>query len=719
MKTWNKKNISREVVKALCDTYGVDALTASIMARRGIVEGKDVLYFKETDLRFLHNPFLFTNMEDAVDRILSAKEEGEKVLVFGDSDVDGVTSTAVLYGYLKDQGYDVQWRLPLGGDAYGLSTAAVDDFAKQYGSLIITVDCGISNVQEIAHANELGIDVIVTDHHNPPETLPAAYTVIDPKLPGSGYPFPDISGAAVAYKLVTALRFSNSELYKQEVTLLNVRPAEGEDYYIDCLKVRNLVQKGQISERTAQRAASVTHTKLPAFLTGQQIFVWNEPVIQKQLSEIFGSGIEFNMMDFRPQIAKLIPQLADESLLAVKDMSRIAKYSGRPATEIEGFFNLFVTFAERQTANAKNTADEQNDLQLVMLAALADIMPLKDENRILVRAGIGSMNGGRLRPGLAELFARLGMTGKKICSTDLSWTVIPSLNAAGRMGQSNVALEMLLSKDPGERDRLAQKIIEMNEQRRQLVADASVFISKQADESYEMYGHRMCVVIDRHINKGVTGILAAKLVGRFNVPSIAVTISEDDTAVGSMRSCRGFNATTFLDRFGDFFINHGGHNYAAGFSFPCSQLDEFVDKLKSFSSAVNLETECETIDIDAEIPVSYMTPDLLNIIDRFEPFGEGNREIIFYSKSLPVQDAVLVGKSEPRHLKITFDCGKYKFPAMFWGEGGRLNRDFKTGDRLDVLYTVNRNSFNGAVTPQMIITDIKKSSQGSNTNEQS
>ena len=180
------------MLKTLCDTYGLDTLSASIMARRGIIEGKNVLYFKETDLRFLHNPFLFANMEDAVDRILCAKEEGEKVLVFGDSDVDGVTSTAILYNFLREQGFDVQWRLPLGDDAYGLSVQAVDDFAKQYGSLIITVDCGISNVQEIAHANELGIDVIVTDHHNMPETLPAAYTIIDPKLPDSGYPFPDI-----------------------------------------------------------------------------------------------------------------------------------------------------------------------------------------------------------------------------------------------------------------------------------------------------------------------------------------------------------------------------------------------------------------------------------------------------------------------------------------------------------------------------------------------
>lgn len=699
------------MLKTLCDTYGLDTLSASIMARRGIVEGKDVLYFKETDLRFLHNPFLFANMEDAVDRILCAKEEGEKVLVFGDSDVDGVTSTAILYNFLREQGFDVQWRLPLGDDAYGLSVQAVDDFAKQYGSLIITVDCGISNVQEIAHANELGIDVIVTDHHNMPETLPAAYTIIDPKLPDSGYPFPDISGAAVAYKLVTALRFSSTELYKQEITLLNIRPSEGEDYYIDCLKIRNLVQKKSISERVAPGTVSITNTKLPSFLTGQQIFVWDEQVVKKELSDIFGGSVEFNMMDFRPQIARLIPRLSAESLLTVKDMSRIAKYSGRPSTEMEGFFNLFVTFAEKKTATEKKCSAETDDLQLVMMAALADIMPLRDENRILVRTGLNSLNSGHIRPGLAELFARLGMTGKRISSTDLSWSVIPALNAAGRMGQSNIALEMLLSEDGMERDSLAQKIISLNEQRKQLVSDATAFINRQADESYAEYGKKLCIVIDERINKGVTGILASKLMGRYNVPSLAVTFTDGEVAIGSMRSCRGFNATAFLDSFGDFFINHGGHNYAAGFSFPKTKLSAFVGRLKELAPAVCLASESETIDIDAELPSSYMTPDILNIVDKFEPFGEGNRELVFFSKSLPVLDAIQVGKGDPRHLKITFDCGRYKFPAMFWSEGERLNRDFKTGDKLDVLYSVNRNTFNGAVTPQMIITDIKKTGE--------
>ncbi|MBQ2208244.1 MAG: DHH family phosphoesterase, partial [Treponema sp.] len=193
------------------------------MLRRGITQGKDILYFMEDDLRFQHSPFSFNSMEDAVDRILDAQEEKEKVLIFGDRDVDGVSATTVLYECLCGLGIDVQYRLPQGNDAYGLSTEAVDDFASLGGTLIITVDCGISNITEIQHAQDLGIDVIVTDHHNPPETLPPSTIILDPKLPDSGYPFQDISGCAVVYKLVSALRFAKSEWYKQDVCLLDAR----------------------------------------------------------------------------------------------------------------------------------------------------------------------------------------------------------------------------------------------------------------------------------------------------------------------------------------------------------------------------------------------------------------------------------------------------------------------------------------------------------------
>ena len=212
MSSWNLKDVSKEKVAELERRYGLDAISASIFARRGITEGKDILYFMEDDLRFQQNPFSFTEMEAAVDRINDAIEEKEKILIFGDKDVDGVTATTVLYEYLVSAGADVRYRLPQGNDAYGLSIEAVDDFAADYGSLIITVDCGISNTKEVAHAVELGMDVIVTDHHEPQEELPAPAIILDPKCAGLVHRnfFRDISGCAVAYKLVSALRFSKS-----------------------------------------------------------------------------------------------------------------------------------------------------------------------------------------------------------------------------------------------------------------------------------------------------------------------------------------------------------------------------------------------------------------------------------------------------------------------------------------------------------------------------
>ena len=172
-------------------------------------------------------------------------------LIFGDSDTDGVTSTAILYGYLKKRGMDVSWRVPVGNEPYGLSIQAVDDFAKEEGTLIITVDCGISNFNEVRHASDLGIDVIITDHHNPQEEVPEAIVIIDPKLPDSLYPFKDISGAAVAYKLVSALRFSHTDFYNSEITILEVSDQDDGDgsFTVECVKIKNLVKEKELSEK--------------------------------------------------------------------------------------------------------------------------------------------------------------------------------------------------------------------------------------------------------------------------------------------------------------------------------------------------------------------------------------------------------------------------------------------------------------------------------------
>lgn len=689
--------------------FGLSQLEAAVFARRGITSGESLMYFLETDRRFMHLPFEFSSMEDAVSRISDAIEEGEKILIFGDKDVDGVTSTAILYGYLKSEGADVSWRIPVGDDAYGLSLDAVDSFAKDYGTLIITVDCGISNIQEIAHANELGIDVIVTDHHNPPEILPEAAVFLDPKMEDSGYPFKDISGAAVAFKLAQALRFRKSELFGQDISLLDVKPSSDGKFKLDILKTRNLVKKQKFSEIFEPGFGPVSNTNLPSFLRGQQIFCWNKKAVSSYLKEIFGSGVEFEMLDMQQEIARTIPQVQGKSLSQIKEMSKLAKYSDSPIEEIDGFYNIFVTFAELSDTKIfpKHSTDATQDLQLVGIAALADIMPMQNENRIFVKNALAAINSGKTRKGIAELISRLDLAGKEINSTELSWKVIPALNAAGRMGQSNLSLELLTAEDAAERDHLAGKIIELNEDRKHFVSEGEMYTSKQAEENFHKFNEKLCVVTDEKINRGVTGILAAKIMNKYNVPSIAITFSEN-IAVGSMRSCRSVVATKFLDSFGeDFFINHGGHDAAAGFSFTKDKLNEFMKKAWMISRQFNLEAEEESINIDAEIPAEYITPELLSLIDRFEPYGEQNKELVFVSKNLRLQDGIPVGKSQTQSLKMIFDCGKYKFPAMFWGQAERLNRDFKTGDNLNILYTVSKNSFRGSVTPQMILIDAE------------
>lgn len=689
--------------------FGLSQLEASIFARRGITSGESLMYFLESDKRFMHLPFEFNSMEDAVSRISDAIDEGEKVLIFGDKDVDGITSTAILYGYLKSQGLDVSCRIPVGDDSYGLSMEAVDTFAKDYGSLIITVDCGISNVQEIAHANELGLDVIVTDHHNPPATLPDAAVFLDPKLEDSGYPFKDISGAAVAFKLAEALRFRKSELFGQDIALLDVQKLSDGQYKLDILKTRNLVKKQSYSKIFKPGFGSVADTCLPSVLRGQQILCWNKKIVSSYLKDIFGSGVEFEMLDMQQEIAKAIPHVMGKSLAQIKEMSKFAKYSETSINEIDGFYNIFVSFAELSDSRIfpEHTADAAQDLQLVGIAALADIMPMQNENRIFVKNALSAINGGKTRKGIAELIARLDLAGKEINSTDLSWKLIPALNASGRMGQSNVSLELLTAGDSAERNRLAAKIMELNEDRKHYVSDGEMYTARQAEENFHKFNKKLCVVTDEKINRGVTGILAAKIMNKYNVPAIAITFL-DNIAIGSMRSCRSVVATNFLNAFGEgFFINHGGHDAAAGFSFTKDKLNEFMKKAWMISRDFNLDAEDEAVNVDAELPAEYITPELLELVDKFEPYGEQNKELVFVSKNLRLQDGIPIGKSQVQSLKLIFDCGKYKFPAMFWGQAERLNRDFKTGDSMNVLFTVSKNTFKGNVTPQMILIDAE------------
>ena len=705
---WNKKEIGRELIRELTGRYGCDALTASILARRDVIEGPDILFYLEDDLRYLHNPFLFRDMEDAVDRVLDARDEGEKVLIFGDRDVDGITSVTLLHQALTDLGMDVAWRVPEGDDPYGLSLEAVEAHAANYGTLIITVDCGISCTAEIARAAELGIDVIVLDHHNAPETLPEAVAIINPKMADSGYPFRDLAGCAVAWKFIQALRFASLELYKQQITLLNVRPAN-EAYIVEAVKTVNMNVVDRVSETIVPGMVSISQTRLLPFLQGQQIFVWDGEMQKKQLEKIFGKGVEFNFLDVAPEVAREIPQVRGMSLIKLKDLSRIARYGDGPISELDGFLNIFVTFAQRK--NAVFGKRETAELQLVALGTLADLMPLRNENRILVRRGLAAINESPC-PGLAELLARQNLAGKKIGTGDIAWQISPAINATGRMGKPSLAVRLLTSTDQGERNRLSEEVVRTNADRKQLGSDSWTIVEPLARESLERHHSRLVLAASREIHRGVTGIMANRLSSCFKVPAVVMCFMEDGTAVGSMRSSRGFALENLLAPCADLFIDHGGHAFAAGFSLLPENIGEFLSRIERLSESIVFPEIApdEEISIDAELPREYLTPALLDLTDRFEPYGEGNEQLRFMARDMRVMTADIMGKTEKQHLKLTFDCGKFKWPAIFWQAAERLNRDFAVGDVVDAVFQVGRNTFNGAETPQMILEDIQRAS---------
>ncbi|MBQ9537998.1 MAG: single-stranded-DNA-specific exonuclease RecJ, partial [Treponema sp.] len=571
----------------------------------------------------------------------------------------------------------------------------------------------ISNNAEVAHASELGIDVIVTDHHEPQEEIPSPAIVLDPKCPNLVHKnfFRDISGCAVAFKLVSALRFSKSPWYGQSVSLLDAEDSGDGTISVNCLKTRNLFPTSGILTEKLDASSQAQGSAIPEFLKGQIIVAWDSGSVGPLLRQSFFSGTDFELQDLRKLISSLVPAFTSLSLDKLKEKSKIAKYGNHPPTRIGSLYNIFVTYANMELKEnlIGLPSQEELDLQLVALSTVADIMPLRNENRIFVRNALASLNARHIRPGLLELMSSSELLGRKILSKDLGWSLTPCLNAPGRLGQSELAASLFTEQDPRERERIALKVIDCNNQRKQLSADAEGYTALEAQASIQKHHGKICLVVDERINKGITGSVAAKIAERNSVPAMIVTFV-GNMAIGSMRSARGVNVSDFLNKMESIFTSHGGHAGAGGFSFERKRLPEFEQEVAALAEKLELaEPKADSYDIDANIPPNYLTPELLNISDRMEPFGEENPALLFQTRGVKVSKAITMGRGERLHLKLELDCGKYKWPAIFWGEGERLHRDFEAGDRLDILYHLERNYFNGVEIPQVMIVDMIKS----------
>lgn len=704
---WKKKAVASQDVKHLHEQYGLDPLTSSIMVRRGLTSPDQVKFHLESELTYLHNPFLFDDMEEVVDRINGSATEGERVRVFGDRDVDGITSTALLVQELQRMGIEVSYKVPEGDEPYGLTMEGVDLAYEEDVTLIITVDCGISNNSEIAHAHSLGIDTIVLDHHLAGEDLPPALAIIDPKISGCGYPFEHLAGCGVVAKVIWALRFSQTDFYHEECILLHAQPGH-DTVIIQAMKVENLLVTDRVIEEINPGLLTPSQSKVLKFLSaGVPILVLDAASELAQLRQAFGKSVEIHLVDMRPEMESVMPMIKGKGLFALSNISRALKYSVHGRDELQVLFSLFSAYSIKKHPLLDSGYDAI--LDLVAIGTIADLMPMEDENRLLVKRGLKVLASGK-REALLPLFTMQNLLGKVLSTSDISWQISPVINASGRMGKPSLAVDMLLAPDLGRAEELAGELLTLNKERQKMGEDAWERLASQAKESYEQTGSKLVVVEDSSLSRGITGVMASRLMKQFNAPAIVLATIGGTRVSASMRSPVEFNGREFLSVFEDLFLDFGGHACAAGFSMDVENLPLFKKRVMEEIDHMDcLQEVDDSILIDCTLPVAYMTPEIIKVVEFFEPFGEKNPPLVLMMEEALIEDIQFMNnhKGGPRHLKLTLAFGKYKWPALYWSAADRVGRDFDKGSVVDVAFRLGRNYYRNQASLQITILDLK------------
>ena len=564
-KLWKlKEQEDEKSVLSLADSLNISNVLANLLIQRRVTNFFEAkAYFRPT-LETLYDPFLMNGMHEATQRVIHALTSNEKICVYGDYDVDGTCSAALMYLFLKELGANVQTYIPNRlTEGYGMSIQSVDYLKEQGTNLIITVDCGITAVDEIDHANSLNIDTIICDHHQPKDKIPNAYAVLDPIKPGDTYPFKHLSGAGVAFKLARA-----------------------------------------VGERIGKK-------ELPF------------------------------------------------------------KY-----------------------------------LDLVALAGAADIVPLVDENRVLVREGLELINTNP-RPGIAALMKCARMETGNLTAGQIVFTIAPRVNAVGRLGDANRAVELFTTDDPQRATELAQVLEGENIERRKI--DEMTFShAMQLVESHVNIDTDLGIVLhDDNWHPGVIGIVASRLVERFHKPAVMLT-TIDGVAKGSARSVSGFNIYEALQGCDDLLLQFGGHEAAAGLAIEIENIEKFRERLNVILKQNMKQSDIHPeIHIDAKISLSEISPKFIRVLDQFAPFGPGNMRPLFLSENVAIVNPPrLVGTN---HLVTSFrQNGNEKiFDAIGFNLGAYVTDIDKEKNLVDIVYTIESVQKDGKTYPQLRLRDLQ------------
>ena len=558
--------ITAEQIEEEAKRLSVPRFIAAILLSRGI---DDAQPFLSKSKKYIRHPNKLPDIEDAVDRILEAVKRKEPVVVYGDYDVDGMTSTAIMTDFLSHIGADVSYYIPdRVSEGYGVNNEAVKNMAEDGVKLIVTVDCGVTNINESLTAFENNVDLVITDHHTCLDELPYAYAVVNPKRPDSEYGFSGLAGVGVAFKVCMAI------------------------------------------------------------------------------------GLRMGM-------------------------------------------------------NSADIFDRY--CALAAIGTIADVVPLVDENRVIVAKGL-DMISRREFVGIDAILHMIGASKRDIVSSTVSFGIAPKLNAAGRLGDPRDAVTLLMTEDRADAEILARRLDDLNNRRRELENIIYNSIIKDiTDHGYELC-ERTIVICGDGWNHGVIGRVAAMVSERFYRPCIIVSFDEEK-GKGSCRSIEGFDMFSALFSCSDLLDDFGGHKAAAGLSITRSNWFEFKRRVSEYGRTVfrDLEDMSKIIHIDCELLPREITLESCFLMNMLEPFGTDNSRPVFITYGLTIESISVVG-ADGRHVRAMLTDGRNTFAAIGFGLAA-LERKFRKGNRVDCVYTLEINNYNGIESVQMRLIDMDWSSK--------
>ncbi|HPC41825.1 MAG TPA: single-stranded-DNA-specific exonuclease RecJ [Spirochaetota bacterium] len=659
--------------------FGMHPVVMGILHYRGYDEPESIDAFLHGSLADLHSPFLFEGMRKAVERIRKAIDDRERIGIFADSDLDGITSLALMNNLFSRMKIEPFLRYLKDDENYGITTDIIDEFKDNGITLIITVDSGTRDVAEIAYARSFGIDVIVTDHHEQDRELPDAI-VINPKIAGSTYPFKNLAGVGVAFKLAHAILMSYLPSYNRAFLILY---GDGEKYAVsfirDCIieKVECGIDPGRIKQVVCSAGPD------------DFILVHDEKAARAIRSECTGRNIH----DYAGFIARIACRKASN----IEEIQRTMSIKRKVYPDPIDLLNKI--FMETYLAGSEKVRDYIDSvIGLVAIGSIADVISLTGENRILVRAGLENL--GRTRH---QALAML-INGEKIDSRFIGWTIAPLLNTPGRLGKTELAVKFFVEKDAAVLRNIISEIRGLNEERRMFVKEFCKTVMDNMDSGSQKSNERLIHIKTDRIPDGYAGLIANRIADVTGKPVIVTVLPGKNGVVkGSGRSRGGSLFFSHFGKFSERFERIGGHENAFGFTVQAEQVDEIVS-LVTREMGEHPTRHDDGFEIDCEIDISCITPGFIKDLQLLEPYGNGNREPVFMVRSVVFEAFQQFGNNHGKYLLSDYNS----LVAIGWGMGQKMKDLFETGRPIDLKFRLENNYFNGKVSPRMIIIDMNK-----------